>query len=404
MIYGIIRYYFEQTQESILLLAFTNRAADEICSSLKRIHPRLPFLRYGAHGSSEHTDRLTANVFEGKSLPTITGLIERTRFVVCTVAAVLSNPEIYELKKFSAVVIDEASQLTEPQVIGILARTPKSILIGDEKQLPSVVTQRNISTAIEDDILRDLGITDVRNSLFERLLHRCQAQSWDHAFGMITAQGRMHTDVQAFSNQQFYDGKLRTLGKHQHTTELPFAQLHEKAFEHPLEKFLNSSRMCIVPTEREQHNKMHHREAAYAVEIVLALQRLYGQSFTPETVGIITPFRAQIALISDYLPEELHSMVSIDTVERYQGSEREHIIISMAVNYEPLLSSVQSLSTDGSVDKKLNVVLTRAKQQTIILGVPEILNQAPHYNALFSCVKEHGTYALAENVFSYGEW
>ena len=99
------------------------------------------------------------------------------------------------------------------------------------------------------------------------------------------------------------------------------------------------------------------------------------------SLGVITPYRAQIAMIK----EEIKDMdrvetnkITIDTVERYQGGARDIIIISLCTNKLSQLDSLVSLSSEG-VDRKLNVALTRAKEQIIILGNREILSDNPTY-------------------------
>lgn len=102
-------------------------------------------------------------------------------------------------------------------------------------------------------------------------------------------------------------------------------------------------------------------------------------------MGVITPYRAQIAEIRSRLlakSERLYNMVSVDTVERYQGSQRRIIIISMAVNNPYQLKNLHVLNEDGTVDKKLNVALTRAREHLVVVGCSAILSQSPIYNAL----------------------
>ena len=99
-------------------------------------------------------------------------------------------------------------------------------------------------------------------------------------------------------------------------------------------------------------------------------------------MGVITPFRAQIAMIrskmdNGYLTENM----SIDTVERYQGSAREHIFISLAITKANMLESISNLSHEG-VDRKLNVALTRAKENVVIFGNRELLKKSQIYNEL----------------------
>lgn len=109
------------------------------------------------------------------------------------------------------------------------------------------------------------------------------------------------------------------------------------------------------------------------------------------TLGIITPYRSQIALIRKELqakgiPALLD--VSVDTVERYQGSERDVIIYSFCVNNRHQLRFLPNLTEENGVliDRKLNVALTRARKRSIIMGAPELLKLNDIYRSLIDYV------------------
>ena len=101
---------------------------------------------------------------------------------------------------------------------------------------------------------------------------------------------------------------------------------------------------------------------------------------------IITPnVTAQIANIRNNLGQE-YKDVTVDTVERFQGSERNIIIYSFALKSTTQIASIQSLNDNG-VDRKLNVALTRAKDQLIILGTEEVLSKDNLYKSLIDFIK-----------------
>ena len=136
---------------------------------------------------------------------------------------------------------------------------------------------------------------------------------------------------------------------------------------------------CSTPLDNVgAAHKTNRYEAELVGELVEKTQALYqeqGRSFTARSVGIITPYPAQIAQIRQVLSQKNIDIdrITIDTVERYQGGARDIIIISLSTNTVNQFRSLISLSEEG-VDRKLNVALTRAREQLIILGNGELLS------------------------------
>jgi DNA replication ATP-dependent helicase Dna2 len=118
------------------------------------------------------------------------------------------------------------------------------------------------------------------------------------------------------------------------------------------------------------------------------MQKIYAENnipFDPACIGIIAPFRNQIALIKHKLSEsglKDTEKIMIDTVERFQGSQRDVIILSFCVNKTSQLTYLSNLNHDGTVDRKLNVAITRARQQLFLVGNGYILRQHPVYATL----------------------
>ena len=124
------------------------------------------------------------------------------------------------------------------------------------------------------------------------------------------------------------------------------------------------------------------------MELIQSIHRIYAVNEIPITgksIGVITPYRAQIAQIRQHLLDEKVDFgnVTIDTVERYQGGARDIIILSLCTNSLSQLDSLVSLSHEG-VDRRLNVALTRARKHLIILGNEEVLKTNAVYGALIA--------------------
>ena len=138
-------------------------------------------------------------------------MLSQQRIVLGTVASLQGKPELFNLIHFDRLLVDEASQIIEPSLAGFMTRFEKVLLIGDHLQLPAVVTQDKSSTIVKNQELKNIGLKDLRDSLFERLYLRSQAMGWDWAYARLSHQGRMHEDIMAFPNQIFYKGGLKIL-------------------------------------------------------------------------------------------------------------------------------------------------------------------------------------------------
>jgi DNA replication ATP-dependent helicase Dna2 len=395
MLKTMVEYLYHHTEENILILAFTNRAVDEICGAVARIQPEIDFVRIGGKETTSFKNKTLTEISSNITLNDLNQNVQKQRIFIGTVSALHSHSEILSLKKFDTTIIDEASQLLEPHLLSILAASGRFILIGDEKQLPAVVTQKDHTQEAVPELLKSIHLERLSNSLFERLLRCCKAKGWHHAYGMLSRQGRMHSEIQRFVNEQFYEGKLDTVSDWQ----LSDVQFFKNTSEDELEKALASSRMLYIPSLPEKVLKVNRSEAMMTAQLVDCIRRVYGEDFSPQTVGIITPFRSQGAEIYSALPEELRGMVSIDTVERFQGSERDIIILSFAVNKKSHLKMIESPVQINAVnvDRKLNVALTRARHHLILLGVETVFKESLTLSALIdNCTKSE--FILRETI------
>ncbi|MCC3152584.1 AAA domain-containing protein [Hymenobacter sp. BT770] len=387
--------------KQVLLAAYTNRAVDEICEQL--VQAGLPFIRVGSRLGTAPVYRpyLLDNMLRDcTNRQAVRDRLGTCPFYVGTVASLLGKPELFMIKQFDLAVVDEASQVLESPMLALLAKVRKFILIGDHRQLPAVVAQEPETSAVAPEVAEllrgELGLTNLRNSYFERLFRRAEAQ-WPHAHGTLADQYRMHQELAVLVNQDFYDNQLRC--------PLPWqsAPLDRSAWPTPdsadgFTVSLRTQRVVFVPTRRQPEDlsmKESDQEAELAARAAAYVAQGYGPLFNPEsTLGIIASYRNQAARIRARLAQlavELSlpalAQVSVDTVERYQGSQREVIIVSFCCHHEHQLELMVSPDETGQVDRKLNVALTRARQQLVLLGNEEILSRAPHHAALLARVR-----------------
>jgi DNA replication ATP-dependent helicase Dna2 len=141
----------------------------------------------------------------------------------------------------------------------------------------------------------------------------------------------------------------------------------------------------------EAFGKINQDEAKKVVDLLESLVSDYesqGIEISASTIGVITPFRAQIALIRNLMQTRIPKLVdviTVDTVERYQGGARDIIVISLCSNSPYVFESVVNENEDG-LDRKLNVALTRAREMLFMIGNRSVINQYGDYKALLEYI------------------
>lgn len=395
---NMVREFLAIPDYQILLVAFTNRAVDEICDKLETIGEVDDYIRVGQTLSCDVAYRshlLSERMKQCRNREEASRSIHSCRVFVATLSSLSGKMELFNLKRFDVAIVDEASQILEPQLVGLLsAKTPtgrdavgKFILIGDHKQLPAVVVQSAEESVITDERLRSAGFVDCRISLFERLYRRLPEGS--PFADMLDCQWRMHPDIASFANTYFYKGALRDGNAPHQISLLPFTNMGDDKWE----RVIATKRTAFFPTKTLcAGKKYNNEEACKTAAIVNALYRLYernGLEFDERSVGIITPYRHQIARIRQELDKfgiSAFDTIRVDTVERFQGSQNDCIIYSFCVNDESQLEWLPSYTeeSDQLIDRKLNVALTRARRQLFVLGNSRLLSRNPIYRILIT--------------------
>ena len=373
--------------EAILLLSYTNRAVDEICGMLEEAG--IDYMRLGSETSCDprYSAHLMDHCFDNRPrLDEIRERIIQTSVIVSTTSTMQSRPFLFQLKHFSLCIVDEASQILEPNVIGLLAspQIDKFILVGDHKQLPAVVQQ-------PDDVPE---LSSCRQSLFERLL-RVEREAGRTAFtAILQRQGRMHPDIAAFPNEMFYaeEQLLPVPLPHQEEPQLDYQQPSADA----LDDLLKQQRVIFLASDTissgitSPSDKVNPSEAKMVAGLLCRLYRQYGADRfdSAHSVGVIVPYRNQIAMIRreiEVLGIPALMDISIDTVERYQGSQRDVIIYSFTIQHPYQLDflTANCFESEGKViDRKLNVAMTRARKQLLMTGNVAVLSQNPLFAEL----------------------
>ncbi|PSQ44611.1 AAA family ATPase [Halobacteriales archaeon SW_5_68_122] len=330
--------------QRVLLSAFTNRAVDNAIEALEE-QGFTDVLRWGSE-SGVREDMQAYRMERTGDPDDRAATLEEASVVAATTAACGSRA--LKSQSFDVAVVDEAGQLTEPGTFLATNLADRFVLVGDHQQLPPVVRSANES---------DDG-ADLQRSLFERLIGE-----YPEAGVMLDRQYRMNQRVQYFSSREFYDGQLRPASGEvaaQRLGDLPGADVGD------LPPDLRDAVSFVDPGGADEGNS-NPIEADRVAEVVAAFREA---GVAADDIGVIAPFRAQVAEISRRLPD-----VTVDTVDRFQGSAKEVIVVSFVATGEldsPIFEDY----------RRVNVALTRAKKALVLVGDAEALGSVPFYERM----------------------
>lgn len=284
--------------------------------------------------------------------------VEETTLVGATAYQCAAHP-IFLKQQFDRVIIDEAGQLDEPSTLAPLSLARKFVLGGDHLQLPPIVQMA------APDVQSEEG-PGLEQSLFERLILTAPSER----ISRLRMQYRMNQEVQDIPSRLFYGGSL---------FPSPEAKVRKLSIERgvssdsEVNEILNPELPVIfVDVEGPSSGQARPEEAEMACRIV---EGLLTGGVPSHEVGIITPYRAQQALIRKRLEQGNGTpALSVDTVDRFQGGEREVIILSLSRS-----DGVTSFLADS---KRLNVSLSRARSKLILLGNGRVLEEHPLFASI----------------------
>ncbi len=320
--------------ERVLLSAYTNRAVDNALEAL-RDQGIDDIVRLGTE-SGVRTDMQDLRLPRRGDPETLATRLREAPLVAATTTTCGSR-EARELE-FDVAVVDEASQLTEPDALAAITRADRVVLVGDHCQLPPVVRAEN----------------DLSRSLFERLI-----EEHPDAAVKLERQYRMAQAIQAFPSKEFYEGTLRPA-----TSDVAGRNIGEIADREAVPRPLRAP-VSFHHVESDAGGNTDANEAARVAEIVEAFE---SAGVPRDDLGVIAPFRAQVAEITTRVPDD----ITVDTVDRFQGSSKDVIIVSF----------VASGTLDGPLfedERRLNVALTRAKRSLVLVGDRHVLESRDLY-------------------------
>ena len=292
----------------------------------------------------------------------IRAVLDRAQ-VVCTTTTI--DDDLLGDMHFDTVVIDEACQGTLPSIWQAVQRGERLILAGDHQQLPPTVLSNEAAAA------------GLKESLMQRMVDR----EGEEVFRRLKVQYRMNESIMKFSSEHFYDGDLiadASVRSHR-LCDLPGVD----------EGLLTTDCLMFVDTagaeydeqiEPDGMSKLNPKEANLVVQFV---RQLMDAGIEPEQIAIIAPYAAQVRALRNRLDVR---EIEVDTVDGFQGREKEVVIITMVRSNE--IGEIGFLSDE----RRTNVALTRAKRKLIVIGDSATLGRHPFYAKMLDYFESQNAY------------
>ena len=288
-------------------------------------------------------------------------LFGEARVIASTLVS--SANRLLDGQKFGTLFIDEAAQALEAACWIPMRRVSRVVLAGDHCQLPPTV--KSIAA-----LKAGLGKT-----LMERIV-----EIHPEAVTLLRMQYRMNDDIMRFSSNYFYDGKVESAPEVKYRSILDLdtpIEWKDTSLLDEKEQFVGESfgRINKAEAELTLDTLQHYFER-------IGKQRLLDERID---VGIISPYRAQVQYLRRLLMKReyfkpFRRLISVNTVDGFQGQERDVIIISLVrSNDEGQIGFLRDL-------RRMNVAITRARMKLIILGDKQTMTQHPFYRQLWQYI------------------
>ncbi len=249
---------------------------------------------------------------------------------------------------FKTLVIDEAGQCIEPLAWCIFPFAEKIILAGDHCQLPPTVLSNEAALLGFNNSILEIAIGHTNN------IH------------LLNTQYRMRQSIAGFSSQYFYNSLLHT-AEHLSNT---------------------GTHISFIDTAGSGYNEKHGPDGVSLQnegELNIVLQLLERELLEPASTAFISPYSGQVAAAKEVLPKQIR----VSTIDSFQGQEKENIILSLVRSND-----------DGDIGflkdyRRMNVAITRAKEQLFIIGDSATIGADSFYSAFLTYVEKSGNYRSA---------
>lgn len=246
---------------------------------------------------------------------------------------------------FHTLLIDEAGQCIEPLAWTIFPLAQKYVLAGDHLQLPPTVLSNEAARLGLNKSILETSIATVKNVF------------------LLNTQYRMKQAIAGFSSNYFYDGLLQTAAHLANT----------------------AAHITFIDTAGSGFNEMHGSDGMSLQnegELQIVQKLIATELLNPLATAFISPYAGQVIAAKEILPKEMR----ISTIDSFQGQEKETIILSLVRSND-----------DGDIGflkdyRRMNVAITRAKEQLFVIGDSATIGADSFYNAFLTYIEKFGNY------------
>lgn len=291
-----------------------------------------------------------------------TTLFNEARVVACTLAG--SAHRVMTGMKFATLFIDEAAQALEPACWIAIRRADRVILAGDHCQLPPTV---KCQEAVRGGLAHTLMQTIVKRK--------------PEAVSLLKVQYRMNEEIMRFSSDWFYGGNLQA------SPEVKYRGILD--YDTPMVWVNTEGLDCNEEFVGESFGRINKAEARLTMEqLQTYITRIGKHRILEERIdfGVISPYKAQVQYLRQLIRRDaffkpFHHLIAVNTVDGFQGQERDVIVISLVrANDEGQIGFLSDL-------RRMNVAITRARMKLIILGDASTLTRHPFYQRLYEYIE-----------------
>ncbi len=297
-------------------------------------------------------------------------ILDKAQVIACTLIG--AAQENIKGRKFKTVFIDEASQALEPASWIPVLKAQRVIFAGDHYQLPPTI--KSYRAAKEG----------FQETLFEKAIRR------NNADVMLNVQYRMHQKIMQFSSQQFYKNELKADEKVANHSIMETDNVFE---------FIDTAGTGFFEQRNDNSKSISnlHEVTILFKHLLAYIEEIeaYDAVRNLKSIGIISPYKEQCTALkkslseNDYIPAYIKNIIDINTIDAFQGQERDVIYISLVRSNEK--NDIGFLSDI----RRMNVALTRARKKLIVIGDSATISKSTFYNEFLNYIEKNAFYRTA---------